>query len=452
MIKNKKKLNSTSLRKDALAILDAGYHAINIEYLIQRRVKRSGSKLAIRHFGEDLLVNLSDFDRVHIVGFGKGSYRAVSGIADVLGKYCTSATALDVKNAVPNLSSPTSHLSSLAPHVKVFFGTHPKPSLPNVRATQYIVRLLETTGERDLILFFVGGGGSSLLCGSEDELRASVNIFDRLTQKGATIKELNTVRKHLSPVKGGGLAYFAYPSELISLVVSDVCGNDLSVIASGPTVCDPTTIQDAKRVLKKYGILYGKLKFVHTPCDKKYFERSTHILFACNQDALEAMREKARVLGYHPRIISLAQEGDAHALFTPLLKKIKKGEMFLLGGETTVQLSKKHGKGGRNQEAVLAAVAGAYEGRSSLAGALVTSVASDGYDNTPVAGALADEKTMRVVIAKGVDPKKYLAKNDSYAFFKKVGGHIEVERTAFNVSDVMMVIKKGQKGRGLRGE
>jgi len=435
MIKNKTQLNTSPLRRDALKILEAGYDAICIERLIKRRVKCSGGKLSIGHIGKTHKINLSAYMRVHVIGFGKGSYRAVLGIVDILGKHCTSATVLDVKTS--------SYLSSSTSHIKTFFGTHPKPSLANVKATQYIVRLLETASEKDLIVFFVGGGGSSLLCGSRDEFLKGSKIFDSLTQKGATIKELNTVRKHLSSVKGGGLAYFAYPASSVSLIVSDVCGNDLSVIASGPTVYDTTTIQDAKKILKKYGVRISGLEFIETQKNKKYFRKTQQLLFACNQDALNAMSKQARTLGYRPRIVSLAYEGDAHKVFAPLFRNIKKGEVLLLGGETTVKLSKRPERGGRNQEAVLAAVADAYEAKTVLSDALVVSVGSDGYDNTPVAGALADEQTLKNVIAKGIKPKEYLAKNGSYAFFKKVGGHIEVERMSFNVSDLMMVVKRG---------
>jgi len=434
MIKNKKQLSTSSLRKDAVAIIDAGYEAIHIEKLIKRRMKLRGRALFVEHLGDRQSISLPQFKRVALVGFGKGAYTAISTMADILGRSVSLALALDVKNFC-RPSRPNKK-------VRVFFGTHPKPSHGNVRATQEIVRMLETLEEEDLVIFYVGGGGSSLLCGSGDEMDASSKVFDVLTSKGVNIADMNVVRKHLSSVKGGWLSYFAYPATVLSLIVSDVCGNDFSTIASGPTVHDPTTIADAKKILKTHNVSSRGVMFVETPKDRRYFKNTTNVLFACNQDALGAMMAKSRSLGYRTRLVSLAYEGDAHTMFAPLLKKIKKGEALLLGGETTVHLSKKHGRGGRNQEAVLAAVASAYEGNSDLSHSLVASVGSDGYDNTPVAGALADAQTMRALIGANIDPIQYLSSNDSYAFFKKVGGHIEAYPHSFNVSDLMVVMRE----------
>lgn len=434
MIKNSSQLNITSLRKDALSIIDAGYQAIAIEKLVTKRFLRKNKKLSIAHGTKKATVSLHQYRRVHVIGFGKGSHAAVSVMADVLGEFLTQAIALDTKSS----SRPTKPNRK----VKIFFGTHPKPSAANVRATQHIVRALETLNEEDLVIFFVGGGGSSLLCGSADEMKASTKIFDTLTKRGASIHDLNIVRKHLSPVKGGALARAAYPATSFSLIVSDVCGNDFGTIASGPTVFDTTTVRDAQRVLKKFNVPLRGLLLEETPKEKKYFHKTTALLFACNQDALEAMSKQARFLGYRPRTISLAYEGNAHNVFEPLLQNVRMGEVLLLGGETTVTMTSAQGKGGRNQEAVLAAIQNAQEAKVSLVNALVASFGSDGYDNTPVAGALADRKTMQTIITKKVNPKTYLSKHNSYAFFKKIGGHIIVERKAFNVSDFMLVMKE----------
>ncbi len=421
------------LRKDALTIFEAGYRAVDIETLTRRRVRMRGNVLSVSDVARTYRIDLSGIGRLWVIGFGKGSHAAVSVIAGVAGKKLTGAIALDVRNSSGFLRP--------SRRVKVFLGTHPRSSSANIRATRYIVRTLETLQESDLVVFVIGGGGSSLLCGSDDERVRCSTVFDVLTRKGASIKELNTVRKHLSAVKGGGLAYITYPARSVSLIVSDVCGNDFSTIASGPTVYDPTSVADAQAVLRRYDIPYRKLRFIETPKNKKYFTRASHFLLACNEDALVAMQAKARSLGYRSSIVSLVWEGDAHRVFGSLVRRIGRGEALLIGGETTVKLSKKSGRGGRNQEAVLAAVAQACEGKLSLSGTLVASVSSDGWDNTPVAGALADSETVKNIIARNIDPRPYLSSNNSFAFFKKAGGHVIVKRRAFNVSDLMLVIK-----------
>jgi len=432
MILNKKELATSQLRKDALAVIEAGYKAIDIETLTRKRLNISGSKLCISDSVCKENIDLTGVKRLWVIGFGKGSYSAVSTTADILGKKMTGAIALDTKTSC----KPTRPNK----RVKVFWGTHPTPSRANVLATQHIVRTVETLGEDDLILYFVGGGGSSLLCGSFDELTYASGVFSKLTQKGASINEINTVRKHLSTVKGGGLAYFTYPARFASLIVSDVCGNDFGTIASGPTVPDRTTIVNAKKVLKKYKISFSGFTFIQTPQDKKYFKRGMSFLLACNQDALMAMIKQARKRGYKASLVSLAYEGEAQKMFLPLFSKMSSKRAFVLGGETTVTLGKKSGKGGRNQEAVLGAVVGAFLGKVDLAHTLVASFASDGFDNVSVGGALADGATMRIVLEKDVDPGKFLAGHDSFSFFKKVGGHVIVERRSFNVSDLSFII------------
>jgi len=430
---NKKELAVTPLRKDACAIIEAGYNAIEIAPLVRRRMERKKDVFIIRSHGQDHTVSLADASRVVVIGFGKGSYAAVTEIAHVLGPYAKECVALDVKASC----------TPKKPHknVKVFWGTHPTPSAANVRATKYIIDVAASLGKDDVVLYVVAGGGSSLLCGSADEMEGGKKVFHALTKKGASIAELNVVRKHLSVVKGGGLAKFSFPAQVVSLIVSDVCGNDFGTIASGPTVYDNSTIDDALAVLKKYRVSAKGLVFVETPKEKKFFSFTTALLFACNQDAVMAMQEKARVLGYRAKVVSLALEKEARELFAPMLEAIKTGQAFVGAGESTVTFSKKPGKGGRNQEAALAALVEAYKGNISLARTLVASVASDGYDNTPVAGAFVDDTLMRKVLLKDIDPTPYLIDHNAHPFFKKMGGHICIERKHFNVSDLFLVLR-----------
>ncbi len=433
MIVNKKELATSPLRRDALSIISAGLDAVVIDIITKERVVRKKDILYLKDLSGKKQLSLKQFERVVVIGFGKGSHAAVSVITNTLGSYCDQAVALDIKN----YCKPT----RLSKKVKLYYGTHPTPSAQNLKATKAIIDLATSLGENDLALFFVGGGGSSLLCGSAEEIKGGTQVFERLTKKGASIQELNVVRKHLSVVKGGGLAKFAFPATMVSLIVSDVCGNDFGTIASGPTVYNETTIKDALKVLQRYKIPSQHLNFIETPKDKKIFKKAQYFLLACSEDAALGMVHKARSLGYKAKIESLTIEKEARDVFPPLIKKIKKGNALIAAGESTITIRGK-GKGGRNQESVLGAVARAYNVGLSLAGTLVASVASDGRDYTPVAGALADTETIKRMLEKNIDPSPYLSRNDAYTFFKKIGDHIHIQKKHFNVADLMLVLKE----------
>lgn len=430
---NKKNLSSSKLRKDAFDIIESGYRAIDIEPFIKNNIKFSNNVFSFVSNNKTQKINLKNIKRVFVVGFGKGSYVAVSSITRLLGKRAFESYAIDVKGSpVPSKKNKK---------VNVFYGTHPKPSINNVRATKKIVELVKRANKDDFIIYFIAGGGSSLLCGSSDERKYCSSVFDVLTKSGAPIQDLNTVRKHISNIKGGWLAYHSYPAKSLSLIASDVYGNDLSIIASGPTVFDKTTKKDAERILKKYKISSKFVKLEETPKDKKYFYNAKSFLFVSNMDILSAMNKKAIDLGYDSKIVSTSYSGEAKDVLSPLVKKIKKGSVLLAGGEATVTLKKRFGKGGRNQESVLGVLSDSYNTKINLSGTFASSFASDGYDNTPISGAFADSKVMKISLDKNVNIDLYLKEHNSYAFFKKIGSFFEVKRCSFNVSDIMIVIK-----------
>lgn len=432
MLLNRKSLATTPLRADACEIIESAYDALDIEKTITRKICLRGTTLFV--MGEKpLRIDLSPFRRVFVVGVGKGTGVAINTLADVLGKRLTRAFALTVRD--------TARAMSKRPRVEILYGTHPEPSRANVRATEKIVALLADADERDFILFFIGGGGSSLLCGTERERQAGCVVFPTLTKKGADIAEMNIVRKHFSEVKGGGLARIAYPASSLSLIVSDVCGNDLGTIASGPTVYDKTTIADALHTLTRYGVSPKNLTFVETPKDKKIFTKAKAVLFACNEDAALAMVGRARQMGYRARIASLSLQGEAKTALLPFVHDVDKCEALVCAGETTVRI-RGNGMGGRNQEAALGALEYMLHHRKETEGIVAASFGSDAYDNTPVAGALVDGTAADAAKRKKAYPKKFLSRNDSYHFFKKMGGHIRARRTAFNVSDLMVVMRQ----------
>ncbi len=441
---NFKNLAKNSLRKKALLIAEAGYETIDIERVINRRIVIKNSILKVATISGSnkyypLEINLNNFERIFLVGIGKGSALASATLAKILGKRLTGGIALDVQKFKIQNSK-----------FKILAGTHPLPSQKNIIATQKIIKLVKNLKKDDLLITFICGGGSALLCGSEKEMKNSILATKLLTQAGADILELNTVRKHLSDIKGGGLAKLAYPATVISLIVSDVLGNDLSMVASGPMVYDKTTKKDAERILKKHRLNSQKFHFIETPKDKKYFVKIKNILFLSNREPILAMAKKAKELGFKPKIYSYNLRGEARDKLVSLIRPAKNGGVILAGGETTVVLEKsklqikiqKLGKGGRNMEAVLGAIISTKSLKLKTKSLVIMFFASDGRDNTEAAGAIGDILTLQKAEKLKLKPQKYLNSHDSFNFFKKTEDLIFTEQKTFNVADLMIVLKK----------
>ena len=295
--------------------------------------------------------------------------------------------------------------------------------------------------EKDLIITLISGGGSSLFCLPNNiSVETLIEITKNLTQKGANIFELNTVRKHLSGVQGGQLTELCYPAKVISLIFSDVLGDDISMIASGPTVIDKTTVAEATQILSKYDLLNFYLpsgkELKETPKDPKYFEKVKNILVVSNKNALEAMKTRAEDFGFETSVESQIISGYANQVGKEMVsKKAKTKSCLLFGGETTVKISG-NGVGGRNQEMALAALSQVQPN------SILVCAASDGWDNTDHAGAIADTELFQKAKKLGVSPKEYLENSDSYNFFKKVGGAIYTGKLGSNVSDLYIMLYK----------
>jgi glycerate-2-kinase len=449
MITNFKNLARNNLRKKALLIAEAGYQAIEISSVIRRKIILKENRLIISLASIDgskkLKLSLNDYSRIFLIGIGKGSALASASLAKILGDKLTGGIAFDVikyQEVRPPKINGNIRRSNL-PKLEFLTGTHPLPSKQNVRATQKIIKLVKDLKKDDLLINFICGGGSALACASKEELKASQTVFKELTKKGADIIELNTVRKHLSEIKGGNLAKLAYPATIISLIVSDVPSNDLSMVASGPTVFDKTTKKDAEKILKKYNLLTCEVNRLlrETPKDKKYFKDIRNILFLSNRESVSAMAKKAKKMGFKPKIYSLAVKGEARRALLPMIEKVKAGETLLAAGETTVNLDNRPvGKGGRNMEAVLGAISNFQFPISK--NLLVLSIASDGRDNTEAAGAIGDFSTLEKAKKLKLEPEEFLDQNNSFNFFKKTGDLIFVKSKSFNVSDLMIVLKE----------
>ncbi len=251
---------------------------------------------------------------------------------------------------------------------------------------------------------------------------------------------MNIVRQHLSDVKGGSLAQILYPSSVISLIFSDVPGDNISYIASGPTVKDNTTISDAINILKKYNLEeelgLSSNSFVENPTENKYFEKVMNLIILSNQTALQAMKQKADELRLIPKIYSEKFESDAKTAGKKLIDETKAHEILLVGGETTVKVINSNGKGGRNQELVLASLAYLSDAVT------IASFDSDGWDNSPFAGAIGDSLTIQKARELNANPEVFSQENNSFIFFEKTGDGIITDRLPSNVSDLMIVLKK----------
>lgn len=425
LIKNFHDLATTPERKILLEVIEAGLDAIQPDRVIRKKIRLQGNLLTIGPQQYDL----RHFDRVFLLGFGKGSAGICKQLEKILGEKLTKGFVIDTSR------------ESFTRRIQFTLGTHPLPSKENYAFTQKVIQEYKDLTEKDLVLITVCGGGSAMLVAPVDgvTLDEKINVNKALLKSGADIIEMNTVRKHLSAIKGGQLAKTLYPAQIASIIFSDVPGNDLSFIASGPTVKDKTTVTDAREILKKYKLedkLTDQIEHLtETPKDAKYFARVDNILLLSNVSALDAMVETAKKLGYRARIFSDKFQSDAKEAAAKLIERTNPGEIVVAGGETTVKV-KGNGEGGRNQVVVLSVLPD-LEDKT-----IIASIASDGWDNSPHAGAIGDSQTVDTELKKGIDAFSFMANDDSFHYFEKVGDGINTGRLPSNVSDLFVVMKK----------
>lgn len=432
IIQNFEALAENERRRSALLIAEAGYAAINVGNALERALKIENGvlRVEVKPPQNEKIYPLAG-RRVFFVGIGKCAFAAAHAIEGILGDKLTGGVALDVSPLARN------SLTS----VEAYVGTHPLPSEINVQATKHIVEFLSDCREDDLVIMLISGGGSALLCLPTEPMTCADEsaLFQKLTARGATIQDMNTVRKHTSRARGGGLARAAYPAEIISLIVSDVPGNDIEFISSGPTVSDDSTIADAEEVLKHYGVAPSAgVQFIETPKEEKYFERVANILFLTNRDALSAMRDEAARRGYAAEIVDEHFSGEARDVSRAIMEKLhatKSKAALLYAGESTVKLGAHHGEGGRNQEMALVAL------ETVRPGELILPFASDGRDNTDNAGAIGDAISIAHAIAHNLSIGKYLNEHRSYEFFSATGDALHTGYTGSNISDLIIALK-----------
>lgn len=423
-IKNFQQLATTDLRQIALELAETGLEAIDTRQIILEKIKLEDKVIRI----EDKVFSLESVNRLVIVGIGKCALQAAAALEQVLGDLITEGVIIDT------------HQGKLK-KIKTYVGSHPFPSQNNIDATAEIIKLLKDLKENDLVIFVVSGGGSTLLCQPENlTCQAEKNILEYLFKVGATIQEINTIRKHLSLARGGYLAQYAYPARVISLIFSDVVGNNLEFVASGPTVKDTTTVEDAKRIFTAYNleaVCGGSLTaLIETPKDNKYFEKVENILLLTNKVGLEAMAAKAKSLGFSAKVVTAELVGEAREVGLKVIDELRGAKpktVLLYGGETTVNVVG-NGIGGRNLELVLSAL------RLIKDKELVLAFDSDGRDNTDFAGALCDIMTQAKAERMLLNPFQYLKENRSFDFFRQVGDYLLTGETGSNVADFVMAL------------
>ena len=440
-------MSLSRLRKDAEAIFLAGVKAVEPAPAIKKHVTLKGDRLTV----SDRSYNLTDFENIYIIGAGKACAAMAQAVEDVLGER--------LKGGIVNVKY--GHALPLQ-KIQVNEAGHPVPDEAGFRGAQQIADLLKQTGEKDLVFFLISGGGSALLPYPADglSLKDKQQVTQRLLEVSATIHEINAMRKHISQVKGGRLARLAFPSTLISLILSDVIDDDLDTIASGPTVPDHSTFADCLRIVKKYDLrdkipaavveilengARGKVE--ETPkAGNPAFERTQNLIIGSNIQAVRAAKQKAEELGYNSLILSSFIEGETRevakvhaAIAREILETgnpVARPACVISGGETTVTIRGK-GLGGRNQEFVLAAAI-EIDGLEDM---VILSGGTDGTDGpTDAAGAIADSGTMNRSRELGLDAKRFLRENDSYHFFKPLGDLIITGPTYTNVMDLRLVM------------
>jgi len=437
-------------KKVVEAIQDASLAAVEPGEAVQRAVRCVGDTLFVGQRRYDL----EGFDRLWVVGGGK----AAAPMAAALWRLLGGRVAGGVVNVKYGHSLPPEQSCG---SVTVVEAGHPTPNEAGEAGATRIVATISDLTPRDLVLVVIAGGGSALmpLPAEGVSLADKQAMTGALLRCGATIVEMNAVRKHLSALKGGQMARLAHPATVVSLVLSDVVGNPLDVIASGPTVPDTTTFADARHVLEKYDLLdkaplpvvarfeaglAGEVADTPKPGDP-VFERVQTEIIGSNELAAQAAVAKAHELGLNSLLLSTFIEGEAREV-AKVFAGIGKGmarhgwplsppACLVAGGETTVTI-RGEGKGGRNQELALAAAL-AIEGWDDLC---VVGLATDGTDGpTDAAGAVAWGDTVARARALGLDAEAYLANNDSYHFWGALGDLIVTGPTKTNVNDLVLV-------------
>ncbi len=434
------------LRTDALEIFTATMSQIDVESVVKRQLQLEDDNLII---GEET-IHLKPVSRIIVIGIGKASLAMARAVENLLN------TRLD-----DGLVATNAIAGERLRRLEVILGGHPIPNDDSLRAARQALELLQRyDDEATLIIFLITGGGSAVF---EQPIDASIGLEDLqevnrvLVSCGAVISEMNIVRRHLSAVKGGRLAEAAPRSRQVSLYISDVNDDDLTSVASGPTLPSEATLDDFQRVIDKYSLLetlppsvialIRENRIPSLPSSTPDARRSHHLLLD-NRDALETARDIAMQLGFAVEVAADLVEGDVSDLVAAHLTRLEdlrqkspgRSVCLISGGEAVCPV-RGTGRGGRNQEFVLRAALNldAQAGTDVV----VLSAGTDGIDgNSPATGAIADATTVPSAEAHGLSPVACLDNSDSYGFFAAVGGTIVTGPTGNNVRDLRVLLRR----------
>jgi len=437
---------------------------INIFYAALKSVDSYDSvRKAISLRNDEIIINgqisfkTNNFSRFIVIGAGKATAPMAQAVEDIFGDRIDDGIII-VKYGHTRLLK----------KIRQIEASHPLPDASGLKGTESITEILKNADAETLVICLLSGGASALLVSPAGDITLDdkMHVTDLLLKAGATINELNALRKHISGIKGGRLAGLAYPASTVTVILSDVIGDRLDVIASGPTVPDSSTFRDAMDVIEKYKLkdkvpdsvfkyivkgLLGEIE--ETPKrDEVFFGNVRNIIVGSIRQALTAAVEKAVSLGYKTEILGSDIQGDVRDVAEYLSQKAiewkeilnngNKPVCLLSGGETTVTV-KGNGLGGRNQELTLA-FAMAIKGRKDIT---MLSAGTDGTDGpTDAAGAIVDGETVSLAYRHGIDPAKYLRNNDSYNFFKNLDSlsgthhHLITGPTWTNVMDMQIIL------------
>lgn len=431
-----------SARQDALQIFHAAVKAVQPSYLLPKHIQINSQQLII--LGESN--TLKDIDNIYVTGAGKAAAAMAVEVEKILGE-----------NITDGIVTTKYHHSLPTNHIKIVESAHPVPDDNCDLAVRQTIELLNKTTEKDILICLISGGASSLWCDVPKGLTMAdlQNTFDLLLKSGADIQEMNTVRKHLSQIKGGQLLRHT-KAKVYSLIISDVVGDDISAIASGPTVPDNSTFQNSKEILIKYSLLEkvpkGILNYIEDGVNGSItetlkegdplFSNAKSIIIGNNQVAQDAAKSTAKDLGYDIEVNSALIIGDAVMEAEKLMSKAfttknSRPTCLLQGGETTVMITGL-GKGGRNQHFALSAL---RQFSKETANITILSGGTDGTDGpTDATGAVIDINSLKKINDLKLDIEAYHKNQDAYHLFEQTDDLIITGPTQTNVMDIMLAL------------
>ncbi|MBI3611552.1 MAG: glycerate kinase [Nitrospirae bacterium] len=445
------------MRPEIRRLIRSALKAADPATAVRRSLRIEKSRLVVKdqteNQSQEYFYEVGRIRRLVVIGAGKAAPAMAAAVESVLGSRITDGLLVTKAGRFKPLKK-----------VQVLTAGHPIPNRAGRIVAERLIHLVDGSDPDDLVLFLLSGGASALLPFPVKgiTLRDKQRVTSQLLRSGATIQELNAVRKHLSELKGGWLAARCHPARVVSLILSDVIGNPLDAIGSGPTAPDPTTFGDAIEILKTRRVWSNAPRAVrthllkgergHCPETPKHgdplFHRVQNIIIGDNHTSVEAVADQAGTLGLNAFVLTTKLQGEAREaakLFGTLAREVRetgrpvpRPACLVAGGELTVTVTGR-GKGGRCQEFALAAV----KEIAGLTGTTLAAFGTDGSDGpTDAAGAVVDDLTLLRAAEKGLDPDRFLARNDSCRFFKKLGGLIQTGPTGTNVNDIYLMLMR----------